>query len=364
MALLVTGFPSHIAALQFEFAWQNIHKTRHVPRDETKDGEEEEAEAQPSNFFNYKTGSPWKRPGKPLNRAVSLEKNLLSLHVLLRVKSFDRLPLELRFYSEDAMRLWNKMLAKASSPIRASIKTLACAAATTEQMPPGESTSIDALDVSYAPSKPLLKKSNKLVAHSAHMKCKVCKSEVSDEDLLVVCPADNCSTVTHTTCLCQHSLQSEGAAQAAIPIQGICPSCQRHFPWMEVMRDLSLRIRGSAKAAALLQEKRRRSAGGVTDFSKLPKIENSNMSVDQLCVDNEYSETEEMLQNATQEQDEVSRTTEPKVDGFESLDEAASSDDDSSSPIPLKESKRIQAAKAGPPHVVANSDWDDIDEEV
>ena len=100
MTCIVVGFPSNIAALQFEWAWHNAHLTRHITPDER-------ISFATTRTKTNKTGKVSRRPGRP---RTSLTDKLSNLHLLLRVPYFSQWPLEVRFFSEDVYKVWAKVV--------------------------------------------------------------------------------------------------------------------------------------------------------------------------------------------------------------------------------------------------------------
>ncbi|KAB8360749.1 hypothetical protein FH972_024484 [Carpinus fangiana] len=98
MAVMVTGFPSKIAALQFEWSWQNTYKTRHV------DGQDRE-----------ELHSKDKLPSSGKAPAATLRRRLKDLHTLLRANSFARWPLDVRFFSPEAYTHWQTKVVPSTS---------------------------------------------------------------------------------------------------------------------------------------------------------------------------------------------------------------------------------------------------------
>ncbi|KAH0408016.1 hypothetical protein KCU90_g22362, partial [Aureobasidium melanogenum] len=113
MTCLVTGFPSKIAALQFEWAWQNTHQTRHIAPDERI------TQANTKQRFSPRTGKVRKRAGRP---RMSMHDKLANLHILLRAKSFERWPLQVKFFAEDVYKMWHRWTVNMPEVIRQGIE--------------------------------------------------------------------------------------------------------------------------------------------------------------------------------------------------------------------------------------------------
>lgn len=262
MTCIVTGFPSHFAALQFEWAWQNTHATRHIDKD-VRDARAEALQK------GKKTASPSKRRSRP---PMSLEARLKNLHYLLGVSSFSRWPLHLRFFSPDVFVQWERHIGKLPTSLRKSI---------TIQLTPAESPKlaadvasemqthfipeiIRAIPVAYEDCKPYIEKSRRVFDDGKSHICGVCyKSTDVSKSLLVLCPIESCQTVSHLHCLSQKFLSEENSTDALVPIEGTCPNCRNTVKWSTVMKELSLRTNGEDEIAALFKPKRGKKAAGA-----------------------------------------------------------------------------------------------------
>ncbi|KAF2140174.1 uncharacterized protein K452DRAFT_319720 [Aplosporella prunicola CBS 121167] len=289
MTCLVTGFPSRLAALQFEWAWQNTHTTHHIPAPDRI------TTLTTKSRYNRRTGRHYSRPVRP---RPTLPNKLANLHLLLRVPSFARWPLHLRFFAADVHAAWRARVAATPFPLRRGVRVVL----ETPELPPalrrpdvapeeveeaakpkpkGKAASkskskapddaaanaselltgpgLPAIPVTYAPLKPHLTKSLALL--SAPCTCVVCSSSLNTTDeLAVVCPTPDCSMAAHPTCLARVFLAGEGSAgaDALVPLEGHCPTCAERVAWSDLMRDLSLRLRGEKEVAVLFKPKRRK----------------------------------------------------------------------------------------------------------
>lgn len=263
MTCIVTGFPSHFAALQFEWAWQNTHATRHIERD-VRDARLEELQK------GRKNPSPTRKRRPPM----SLEARLKNLHHLLGVSSFNRWPLHLRFFAPDVFVQWERHTAKMTAKLRQGVHV---------QLTPAELPKlaadvqaemrthfipdiIRAIPVAYEDCKPYVEKSKTIIGEGRGHKCCVCnKDSRDDRSLILICPIESCQSVSHLACLSHKFLAEESNKHALIPLRGSCPTCHNSVEWATMMKELSLRIHGEEDIKALLRTRRRRKPDGTME---------------------------------------------------------------------------------------------------
>lgn len=250
MSCIVTGFPSHIAALQFEWAWQNPHITTHIPAE---------------SRLQHAAGK--KRSGHPKRPQHSVASLLSNLHLLLRVPTFSRWPLELRFFSEDVYKSWLKWCKSAAEPIRESINVFQDFPPITDEVLDSEDSpkakkrklnhGIQGLAVAYENEKTHVEKGRNIVDFEREGSCALCHDQLEHgAGIYTICPSPGCESVTHLTCLSQHFLRDDG--DSLVPIMGRCPSCDTELRWVDVVKELTLRMRGQKEVEKLLKVKRAR----------------------------------------------------------------------------------------------------------
>jgi structure-specific endonuclease subunit SLX1 len=258
MTCIVTGFPSNFAALQFEWAWQNTHATRHIDR-EVRDARVGELQKGKKS-----TVAPSGRRKRP---PMSLEARLKNLHHLLGVGSFCRWPLHLRFFAPDVLKQWERHTAKMTPKLRDSI---------TIQLTPAETPKLSAdvwaevgqhfipevireIPVAYEDCKAYVEKSSKVLEGAQRQVCGVCKTTTdASASLVLVCPVDTCCAVSHLPCLSKKFLAEEGNTAALVPMEGSCPSCHSQLKWSTLMKELSLRTYGAEEIETMFKPKRKK----------------------------------------------------------------------------------------------------------
>ena len=252
MTCLVTGFPSKVAALQFEWAWQNTHLTRHITPGSRL------TSADMTTRVSPRTGRVRKRSTKP---RMSLTDRLINLHQLLTSSSFERWPLKVTFYAEDVFRVWEKSKIPQKTGIRKGIEVVVDASSSLPDADPPELRGIRAIDVGYGGMKHHLQKSQGLMEKTSLPRCTVCKHNVPPKATMsVVCPHEQCNAVGHLECFA--SRFSDKGANELLPIDGNCPECGKNVNWVDLTKDLSLRLRGGKEITELLKIRKARATKG------------------------------------------------------------------------------------------------------
>ncbi|KAK5137708.1 hypothetical protein LTR08_007279 [Meristemomyces frigidus] len=338
MTCLVTGFPSKIAALQFEWAWQNTHLTRHVAPDTRI------TQARTTVRFSPRSGKARKRVARP---RFCLTDRLANLHLLLRASSFERWPLKVTFYAEDVFRVWTKWTKTQVEKLRPGIEVLlgdaSRRAGVVESSEPTDATGIYALDVGYSGLKPHIEKSQEAFENAEWLHCVICsKGLPANGTATLVCPKEGCRALSHVECLSAAFLQAGKHHDAIVPTIGSCPSCGTRLQWVDLVKELSLRMRGEKEIAVVFKKTR-----------KTKKQAESAALDDASDVSAEDEEMDDPL---------------PEEEDWHELPE--SSDEDianpvvQSDPIPASKSASFKRRAQAPPYsepVIEDSDWDEAE---
>ncbi|KAI0201159.1 GIY-YIG catalytic domain-containing protein [Astrocystis sublimbata] len=279
MVALVSGFPGMVAALKFEWALNNPHLSLHIP-----------TEARISIATKRKRNGHPRRPPHNIKSIVS------NVHLLLNVPSFRRWPLRLHFFDAEVHRAWTRCCDTAAETVgrevpvftdfapeksttaattkaargrrrRASATTAASAAdggdvgdqeGTPTDPEPPKPRGIHALPLDYAPMKSYVEKTQSLYTFEREGVCVVCDQHLPHEEgLYATCSNPGCEGTGHLNCWSKHLLDGNDT-EDIIPISGRCPKCEGEVVWGDMMKEMSLRLRGSKEVEDLLREKRRR----------------------------------------------------------------------------------------------------------
>lgn len=209
--------------------------------------------------FSKKKGKNIKRPARLV---ATLKDKLANLHLLLRVPSFGRWPLQIRFFREDVYNAWKTWLDETDIPLRESIQVVEDFQGGTEASDHSyDQARVSALNVSYISFKSCIEKSL-MMANMSTLSCSCCLGKVimSSENILV-CPKERCYGVSHLACLSSAFLGIN--SEELVPIDGECPKCRSVLQWTHLVQELALRTRGEKELARIMRPKRRRA--GTTD---------------------------------------------------------------------------------------------------
>ena len=286
MTCVVAGFPSNIAALQFEWAWQNAHLTRHIPHEDRISFAITRTKTSP------KTGRTRKRPARP---KASLTDRLSNLHLLLRVPYFSKWPLELRFFSEDVYRFWQSWCQRVDVQISSDVKVwLGTPKQDYAQASQDTATSqkrrkldligkegVNGIDPTYASLQPVLEKSEMLLEEDESLACGLCKQSLNvKNDLITACPQAECQSFHHMDCLSSHFLKDD-ATSLLFPKGGNCPSCKANLSWPELMKEMTLRVRGAKEVQKILRHKKRAAPARVLEANILEEEVSDEFDVEE-----------------------------------------------------------------------------------
>lgn len=287
MTCIVAGFPSNIAALQFEWAWQNAHITRHIPHDERISFATTQVKTSP------KTGRTRRRPGRPKG---SLTEKLSNLHLLLRVPYFSKWPLELRFFSEDVYQFWQRWCQRVDTQIPSGIRvwhdksqqdydlidqTIREGVRKRRKLDMIGKGGVNGIDPTYASMRPVLEKGQFLLEEEEDLHCTVCKKLLNPKhDLIIICPQSSCQSLHHISCLSTLFLEHD-TASSIVPRHGKCPSCKAELSWAELMKEMTLRVRGPNDVRKVLKSKRQAVSSSISQVDDTDDEESDVLDVDE-----------------------------------------------------------------------------------
>ena len=118
----------------------------------------------------------------------------------------------------------------------------------------GAVSGIQAIEVGYSSMKEHLEKAKDVLANSP--RCTVCSERLSlDGKMTLVCPNNTCRIAGHLTCLApSFSADNENL----VPTTGECPGCGTKLRWTDLVKELSLRLRGEAEVQKIFKVRKAR----------------------------------------------------------------------------------------------------------
>lgn len=115
---------------------------------------------------------------------------------------------------------------------------------------------IEGIVVGYSELKDHVEKSL-LLAGGLVNRCAICAEDLSTQDTtFLVCPQRNCQAISHMTCLATRFLKTEKRVLSVIPRGGTCPHCHSELQWIDMVKEMSLRVRGKSELARLTKKRK------------------------------------------------------------------------------------------------------------
>lgn len=200
-----------------------------------------------------------KSNGRPRRPVHSMKSIMSNIHILTGVASFVRWPLNLHIFAKEAQKAWETWIKQAEDPERPGLHiTTDIVDETTGILEESEPAGIHALDLDYTPIKEYVQKARDVVSFEREGSCVHCADELtSKEGLQAMCPNTDCRAMGHLACWSKHALAAEGDSEAILPSRCRCPSCGGEVRWGDMMKELTLRVRGEEDVQRLLTVKKR-----------------------------------------------------------------------------------------------------------
>lgn len=174
-----------------------------------------------------------------------------NLHLLTVVPSFARWPLNLHFLAREAYAAWQKWTESSWRP------SLTIATDFDANEDEDVARGIHALPLDYQPIKDYVQKAHDIVSFEREGDCLHCGKELeSGRGLHAMCPNAECTAMGHLDCWSRHGLEGDGGDNV-VPDVFQCPSCTGDIRWGDMVKELSLRVRGAKEVDRLLKKRKR-----------------------------------------------------------------------------------------------------------
>jgi structure-specific endonuclease subunit SLX1 len=212
------------------------------------------------------------------------------------------------------------------------------------------------LPVDYKVQKSHLEKAKEVIDFEKEGSCKICTRQLEhDAGLYIVCPTVGCETVTHMACLAKHFMKDDDA-EGLVPIRGNCPTCKTELVWVDLVKELSLRMRGQKEVQKLLAPKRVRKKKGEDNTLSQAIIESSETDQDSDKESDLEDDIEVMKDFASQS------VGAPSGDNWHlTNNDSENSDAESITHSSQPNKPQKDKSKATLPKVIEDSDWDEAE---
>ncbi|KAF8813687.1 hypothetical protein BYT27DRAFT_7083185, partial [Phlegmacium glaucopus] len=221
MQMIVHGFPSRLAALQFEWAWQHPHKSRHM-----RDGK--------TSIFGCRAHR-------------TLQKNILIVRTMISRPPFNTWPLHVKLFTHEAHQHWkDSMSGDVASPLPPGFTCtleLEGVDGKSGHVGSGRRGPITINDEDFTST--MLAKNTAITAAGGNVECTVCREPILNYAVsplsTALCPSSGCHAVSHLICLSQYFIDQEDRP-TMVPRGGHCKSCKQYTLWGDVIRSCYRRM--------------------------------------------------------------------------------------------------------------------------
>lgn len=221
---------------------------------------------------------------------------------------------------------------------------------------------VEGIDVGYNKLATHLEKSLSLLAPGPTITCAVCEQSIESKmELVLICPEQECRASSHLNCLAQHFLREELGESLVLPISGRCPQCRSRLRWIDLVKELSLRLCGETQVARLIKKPKTRTKKASRRDKTIISAVEENLMNDANCLDHSQSGSDDessTRSNASEEQllddwyyqqdDDDTMSVTSNASGVSSCFDC---------PSPTKQ----QGSAPGLGILVEDSDWDDAE---
>lgn len=222
MTMIVHGFPSKTAALQFEWAWQHPNLSRNL-KDADGNG--------------------------VVGRSRGLAGHIKAVRLMINSHPYSTWPLHVKLFTTEAVHAWNNAAKTYPSLPRGFKSSIELEGVDGKKesihVGSGRTGPIDIHDTIFI--KQHLETASKLRAIQSKVACTVCSSQIdfkaADPLTVALCPTSSCHAVSHISCLADNFLAHEHS-KGLIPRGGYCSSCNEWTLWGDIIKGADRRKYG------------------------------------------------------------------------------------------------------------------------